>query len=118
MVGGNGADRFVFDTPPNAVSNLDTILDFTSGTDRLVFDARVFAGLAGDGLGRLNPDAFVAGAGLTTANDGTDRFIYNTSNGALYFDADGFGGANAVQIAVLGTATAPSLNASDLWIIG
>jgi Ca2+-binding RTX toxin-like protein len=118
IVGGNGADRFVFDTPPNAVSNLDTILDFTSGTDRLVFDASVFAGLSGDGLGRLNPDAFVAGAGLTTANDATDRFIYNTSNGALYFDADGFGGANAVQIAVLGATATPALSASDLWIIG
>ena len=117
LTGGAGNDIFLFDTAPNSASNLDVLVDFLSGTDRLMFDASVFTGLAPI-AGRLNTDAFVSGAGVITAQDATDRFIYNTSNGALYFDRDGSGGAAAIQIAVLGTTTAPALNALDIWIIG
>jgi len=35
----------------------------------------------------------------------------------LYYDADGIGGAAAVQIAVIGTTTHPALAYTDIQII-
>ncbi|MFM2057171.1 MAG: hypothetical protein RLY71_1556, partial [Pseudomonadota bacterium] len=52
--------------------------------------------------------------GITTAADADDHLIYNTSTGALYYDADGLGGTGAVQIAKLGVGVA--LTASDVWL--
>ena len=45
---------------------------------------------------------FVKGAGVTSAADSSDRIIYNTTSGALFYDADGLGGTAAVQIALIG----------------
>jgi Ca2+-binding RTX toxin-like protein len=44
----------------------------------------------------------------------TDRVVYNTSTGALYYDADGSGAGKAVQIAVL--ESKPVLDYSDVLI--
>ena len=117
LTGGAGADWFIFDTAANATTNKDTISDFTSGTDKLQFSKAIFTGLSGAALGDLSSDAFWSGAGITTAHDATDRFIYNPTNGALYYDADGnASGSAAVQVATLG-ATTP-LAFTDLYIIG
>ncbi|MGY0194524.1 DUF4347 domain-containing protein [Leptothrix sp. BB-4] len=79
--------------------NVDTISDFSSG-DRLVLDAAVFAGI---GLHNVTLDATMLrqGAGVVTAGDANDHVIFNTSTGALYYDADGAGGAGAVRFATL-----------------
>src|SRR5205823_4198934 len=42
LAGGLGNDTFVFSTAPSA-SNVDTVNDFTSGTDKLAFDDAAFA---------------------------------------------------------------------------
>lgn len=118
LTGGLGADWFVFDKAPNASNNKDTVLDFTSGEDKLAVSKAIFAGLAAADLGQLNIDAFWSGAGVTTAHDATDRFIYNTTTGALYYDADGQGGSAAVQMAVIGTAVHPLLSYADFMVIG
>jgi Ca2+-binding RTX toxin-like protein len=60
--------------------------------------------------------AFVSGAGVTTAGDADDRIIYDTTTGNLYYDADGVGGAVAVQFAWITTIPA-GLDASDFEII-
>ena len=113
LTGGAGSDWFVFDTAPNATSNKDTITDFASGTDKLYFSKAAFAGLT---LGNLTTDAFWSGAGVTAAHDATDRLIYNTTTGALYYDADGTGVTAAVQVALLGSTTHPALLYSDLVV--
>jgi serralysin len=118
MTGGAGADLFLFDTAPNATSNKDTITDFMSGTDQIAFSKDVFTGLSDAALGTLNADAFLSGAGVTTAQDATDRFIYNTTTGALYYDADGSGAAVAVIVAMLGTTTPPALSYTDIMVFG
>ena len=60
---------------------------------------------------------FYAAAGATKAHDASDRVIYDTASGKLYYDADGQGGAAAVQIAMLGSSTHPALVFGDLQII-
>ncbi len=67
--------------------------------------------------GQITSDQFWSGAGVDTAHDATDRVIYNTTTGALWYDADGTGKAVAVQIAQLGTAAHPALAYSDLYLV-
>ena len=117
LTGGTGIDWFIFDTTPNRTTNKDTITDFTSGTDKLQFSKTIFTGLSGAALGDLSSNAFWSGAGVTTAHDADDRFIYETTTGSLYYDADGnASGSAAVLVAMLG-ATTP-LAFTDLYIIG
>ncbi|MEI6643950.1 MAG: calcium-binding protein [Novosphingobium sp.] len=110
--GGAGADTFVFDTAPNASTNLDTVQDFTSASDVLSISRAVFTGFAATGA--MSVDAFWSGNGVNAAHDATDRFIYNTATGALWYDADGTGATAAVQVAVL--TGAPTLAFSDFLI--
>ena len=100
LTGGSGADKFLFDTAPGA-GNVDTLTDFISGSDLVVLSHVNFGSLGVAG-GTPAVDMLVAGADYTTALDSNDYLIYNTSNGALYYDADGVGGFDAaVQIATL-----------------
>jgi Ca2+-binding RTX toxin-like protein len=116
LTGGADSDYFLFDTAVNASSNLDTITDFISGTDKLQFSKSIFKGL-GTKAGNLTTDQFWSGDGQTTAQDGTDRIIYDSTSGALYYDADGSGTASSpVQLALIGTSTHPALAYTDLLI--
>ena len=108
ITGGAGSDTFVF----NSVSGADTIVDYTVADDSIQLSKAIFTGL-GD-IGALSSDEFVAGAGLTAAADGTDRIVYDTTSGNLYYDADGSGEDAAVQIATL-TGT-PYLLSSEFAI--
>jgi Ca2+-binding RTX toxin-like protein len=75
----------------------------------------VFKGFAYTGT--LHAEDFYAAAGATKAHDATDRLIYNTTTGVLYYDADGLGGVAAVQVALLGASAHPALVYADLQII-
>ena len=114
LTGGTGNDQFVFSTTPVS-GNVDRVTDFIAGQDQIVLDALVFNGL---NLHNQVLDAamFRSGAGITTAADANDHLIFNTTNGALYYDNDGAGGATAVQIATLSGNT--SLDAGSIWIVG
>ena len=119
LTGGADSDYFLFDFAANASSNLDTIIDFVSGTDKLQFSKKIYKGL-GNIVGNLTNDKFWASVGQTTAHSLTDRIIYDTVTGALYYDADGnkVGGVNAIQVAVIGTADShPTLIYSDVLIV-
>lgn len=116
LIGGKGADKFVFDSLPNGSANVDLIRDFSrSEGDQMQLSKAVFGGLGA--LGTLTAGAFLASASATAALDADDRIVYNTSTGALLYDADGLGGVAAVQIATLGTTTHPALAFSDFQII-
>ena len=108
LVGLGGADMFAFTTALGG-GNIDRILDLVSGTDGVVLDDAIFAGL---GLGALPASAFRVGA---AAQDADDRVIYNQSTGALSFDADGNGGGAAIQFATLNAGQV--LAASDFTVI-
>ena len=76
----------------------------------------IFKGL-GSTIGSLSSDAFYSGAGVIKSHDLDDRIIYNTTNGFLYYDADGTGNAAAIQIAILSNKPS-NLSYSDFAIIG
>ncbi len=94
LTGYRGKDVFVFKSALGP-GNVDKITDFSVSQDKILLDHTVFAGLQ---PGALSASAFFAGAG---AHDTTDRIIYNSSTGALYFDSDGSGGAQQTQFATL-----------------
>ena len=94
LVGGAGADTFVFfgDYDP---TNTDLITDYSVAADQIRFDATDSAILP---VGALAAAAFVTNiTGL--AQDASDRIIYQSNTGKLFFDADGLGGVAAVQFA-------------------
>ena len=115
MIGGAGSDYFAFNTAPNATTNKDTITDFVTGVDKLQFSKAVFTGL-GSIVGNISAAQFWSGAGVVAAHDADDRIVYNTTTGALYYDGDGAGGVAAVQVALLGTVTHPTLAYTDITI--
>ena len=108
LYGFGGDDQFAFTTALGG-GNVDRIVDFQPGADEILLDDAVFAGL---GLGALDPAAFRTGS---AAQDADDRIIYNSATGALFFDADGVGGAAAVQFAALDPGL--PLAASDFTVI-
>ncbi len=108
LIGLGGADQFAFTTALGG-GNVDQILDYAVGVDRILLDDAVFAGLA---LGNLAAGAFNTGS---TASDADDRILYDAATGALYFDADGAGGAAAVQFASVTAGLA--ITASEFTVI-
>jgi Ca2+-binding RTX toxin-like protein len=67
--------------------------------------------------GAILPAGVFGGAGASTAHDSSDRIVYDTSSGKLYYDSDGnvAGGHPALQFALL--FTHPALDASDFQIV-
>lgn len=110
LTGGSGADVFRFDGVPNAKSNLDSITDFLSGTDRIELENAVFTKLA---AGSLAAASFVANA-APKAVDANDFILYNTTTGTLYYDADGSGKGVAIPIVTL--VGHPDLSFTDFLV--
>ncbi len=115
LTGGAGADRFRFDTYPNATTNKDIVVDFVSGTDLLEFKVSVFTtlGLAGP----LTEAKFWSGPGVVKGHDTTDRILYDTTTGTLYYDPDGSGSATAIPVAVIGVNQHPLLTLADFILV-
>ncbi|MBL8485985.1 MAG: hypothetical protein JNK22_02655 [Rhodocyclaceae bacterium] len=114
LTGGGGNDIFAFNTAPGA-GNVDTISDFATAADKLWFDNAVFTAIGADGA--FAAANFRSGAGVTTAGDATDRLIYDTTTGDLYYDADGTGATAAVKVATLFGVAAATLAATDVQIV-
>jgi Ca2+-binding RTX toxin-like protein len=108
LTGGAGADTFIFNAALIG-ANRDTVVDFSALDDTIKLENAVFSGLA---AGALAAPAFRIGA---AAADATDRIIYDATNGRLYFDVDGLGGAAQIQFAKLSAGLA--LTAADFVVI-
>jgi Ca2+-binding RTX toxin-like protein len=114
LMGGAGSDRFDFVSAPGT-ANADRLLDFTSGSDKLRFDDAFHPGAGALGNLVAGDQRFWSAAGATTGHDATDRFVYNTTTGNLYYDADGSGSGAAQLAATLQPSAA--LQATDLVIV-
>jgi Ca2+-binding RTX toxin-like protein len=103
--GGTGADRFVF-----ALDSIDQVFDFAPGVDKIAVSAAGFGG----GLAESGTVVLIKnGAPVALGTGG--QFLYDTDDGRLWFDADGFGGTAAIQFARLGGA--PTLSAGDFLVL-
>jgi Ca2+-binding RTX toxin-like protein len=111
--GGAGNDIFIFNT--STASNVDKIVDFTTGSDKIQLSKSIFANAGA--TGNLTNNAFWSAAGAVKGHDADDRVIYNETSGALYYDADGNGSGVAVQIALLGTSSHPTIAYTDFAVI-
>jgi Ca2+-binding RTX toxin-like protein len=105
--GGAGADVFQFNLKSDGIDNIS---DFLVGTDVIEFNDAGFKEIGPTGT--LAASAFVVGA---AAADASDRVIYNSSTGALYYDADGTGSAAAIQVAQM--ATGLSLTNNQIHVV-
>ena len=108
LVGGNSADKFVFNSPNEGI---DTIENFSIAQgDKIVINADNFGG-------GLNPTTYSGSPLLqnqfyvgSSATESSHRFIYNDLTGMLSFDVDGVGGQSQVDLAVLSPGLALSSN--------
>jgi Ca2+-binding RTX toxin-like protein len=109
LTGGAGQDRFYFDTTLNGTTNVDTIKDFMPMNDEMWLAKAVFKALP---AGELSSSAFYAGA---DAHASSDRILYNSNTGQVFYDSDGTGAAAKVQFAQI----TPHLNNThnDYYVI-
>jgi Ca2+-binding RTX toxin-like protein len=126
LTGGGGNDFFVFNDPLST-TGVDQLRDFSSGIDKLVFDKIIYSGLTGSTLSAAQFLATTAPANATTERQ---RFIYNLTNGDLFYDPDGNGAIAATQVANLNrfnpafpsdvasaNALVPTLSISDFILV-
>jgi choice-of-anchor C domain-containing protein len=94
LAGSDGGDSFLFNATNEGI---DTITDFSVGSDYLLIKGSAFGGglVSGD---TITSAQFIIG---TAATNASQRFIYNATNGALFFDVDGNGATSAIQFATL-----------------
>ncbi len=98
LSGRGGADTFVFSSAPS--QGIDRIGDYNVAADTIELKKAIFS--AAGNLGGLGQDSFWASA-AGTAHDGSDRILYDTDSGAVFYDPDGnkAGGVAAVQFATI-----------------
>jgi Ca2+-binding RTX toxin-like protein len=94
LTGGTGLDSFTFNASNEGI---DAIVNFSVTDDAIAVSATGFGGGLIAGVALSNAQ-FMIGTQATTTNH---RFIYNQSSGAVFFDRDGVGGIEQVQIARL-----------------
>ncbi|MEH7829192.1 calcium-binding protein [Gemmobacter denitrificans] len=111
LVGGVGTDRFVFDTALGA-SNVDTIEFFRPDVDQIRLENDIFKGLT---AGRALADDRFAANTTGNATDASDRIIYETDTGKVFYDADGSGSGAKVLFAIL--ENKPVLDSGDFIVI-
>jgi Ca2+-binding RTX toxin-like protein len=108
LTGGAGADRFTFNS---RTEGSDRIVDFNVTDDTIAVSASGFGGSLTVG-GAISSAQFAI---ATKAIDTSDRFIYNKTSGALFFDSDGTGSSAQTQIATLSSGL--GLNNLDIVVI-
>lgn len=111
--GGTGADSFVF--RETGTANADSISDFASGSDKIVLDASNMTALGASGNFAAGDTRFVANS-TGTAQDASDRIIYETDTRQVWYDPDGTGSAARQLIATLQAGA--TLVATDLVVEG
>lgn len=113
LTGGNGSDTFVFSKPLNASTNVDTITDFVSGTDKIQLNKAIFGGLSQINGHLDSANLYIVGS--LTPQDSNDHIIFDSVTGNLYYDKDGNGSSARVEFATL--TGVGSLVDTDFWIV-
>jgi uncharacterized delta-60 repeat protein len=114
LIGGQGQDTFVFGAFPGFES-ADHISDFSVTDDSIELISSINNQYVYEALpsGELATDAFkIIGNGGT--EDSSDRILYNSGNGLVFYDADGKGGNAPELFAIVGAHLA--LTAADFFV--
>ncbi|TPK56152.1 calcium-binding protein [Mesorhizobium sp. B2-4-19] len=112
LSGAQGNDSFVFTTALNALTNVDTITDFSVADDTIWVDNAIFAALGGNGT--LTADQFIKNTtGL--AGDDNDHIIYETDTGWLSYDSNGSVAGGSTHFATLAANLA--LTNADFFVV-
>jgi len=120
LTGEGGADVFLFDSQLNTSAtgrNVDLIADFKRDEgDKIYLDLSIFA-QAGTANTVLAAGAFVVNT-TGVSQDADDRIIYNTTDGGLYYDPNGNGGAS-ILFARIGVVNGvrPLLQFDDFFLV-
>lgn len=109
LTGGDGDDVFRFNTKLGS-NNVDTITDFKVNVDEIQLDNAIFQVLGSS----LTSSEFVANA-TGTAQNSAQHILYDTTDGRLYYDADGSGAQERVHFATLNAGL--SLDHLDFLVI-
>ncbi|MBD3886394.1 FG-GAP repeat protein [Phormidium tenue FACHB-886] len=113
LVGGNGSDSFSLNQPGQGVVS---IADFGDGADQCVVSASAFGGGLIPGTA-LSATQLLVGSDVTAPTSTSQRFVYNMTTGALFFDADGNqGGFATMQIATFMNRAA--ISTSSISVMG
>lgn len=116
LSGGAGLDHFRFDTVPDRVSNVDTIMDWSSPQDTIELDNAVFTAFASDGS--LPGGALRVWTLTDQSVDSSDRIIHDSFHGTLLYDADGSGSQfQPVMFARLVLGAPAVVTAADFVIV-
>lgn len=107
LTGGNGNDQYTVAETDSNVTNKTEITDFnSSGTDKIVLSDAFFTFTSDDGTKNGatltdNTDIYDTGVDFSVGDQSatTATFIYDRTDGDLYYDADGSGtGSSAVLV--------------------
>ena len=113
LTGSGGQDSFVF--REFGAANADRMTDFATNWDRIQVDDAAFTAAGAAGRLAAGDARFFSAAGASGGHDADDRFVFNTSTGQLYYDADG-SGAGAAQLVATVQAGA-GVTATDINVI-
>ena len=97
MTGGGGANVFVIGAVDHSApgwAGRDVITDFTKDLDRIQLESSHYSAVGE----KVDANEFAYGTVATTA---TQHLLYNQADGALYYDADGSGSGEAIQLATV-----------------
>jgi serralysin len=104
LTGGAGRDVFIFNTALSASNNVDRITDFNTTYDTIWLENAIFTAL-GTTTGVLSAAMFWKSTS-GTAHDSTDRIIYETDTGRLFYDSNGTASGGSTHFATLSTGLA------------
>ncbi|PIG90443.1 calcium-binding protein [Gloeocapsopsis sp. IPPAS B-1203] len=108
LIGGDWDSGFIFSKPTDGI---DTITNFAADKYH-----KIYVSASGFGGGLVEGELLLGQLQFgTSAQELGNRFIYDASSGALYFDADGSVGTHKqIQLAVL--VGSPDLTASSIYV--
>jgi serralysin len=107
---GSDADWLVF----NSLTGNDTIGDYFDVNDTILLSKGTFAGLGP--VGSLSAAEFYSSVTATEGVASSNRIVYNTTTGDLWYDPDG--SVTSADVVLIGTFNgAPSLSVGEFQIV-
>ncbi|NCR71962.1 MAG: hypothetical protein GPI93_12565 [Microcystis aeruginosa LG13-12] len=115
LTGGNGSDNFIFNS-----SNLgiDTISDFTPGSDKMVLSKAIFTALQSSiGNGFSQPAEFASVDDDDLVATSSAFIVYSNSSGSIYYNQNGSAAGLGSGSEFANLLTVPTLTAADFALI-